>query len=510
MPGAVVAVGVGVLLVGVALWRPRWGMVGALLGTVALHGLLVWNHVDDAGIVYAYAENLAAGRGLVPQPGVPPVEGISDPLWLLVLTCARLLGVVPTLASKGLQLGLSLVAVLGAGAVAQRTCPGDRGAALTMAITASSGAWVAWSTAGLEGALLGALLVLTAWAAIARPAVWLVALVVACTWTRPEGWVAGVMAAAAGSVVAGTPRKAAWAALGVAIGLGSLHGLRLGWLGTWLPNSAAAKLTASWSTPARGAAYAGLAVLQVGWVFLFAAAAPRLSGRRWVPAALVIGVSVALAVASGGDWMRHARFLAPYVPLAAGLLVPVAASVAGDQGASRWVGRLGLTGLVVTGLFVLGHAVWAPTVPLDHGLRRGALYASLGAECGSSVATPDVGGVIYAWPEVHVVDLAGLIDAPGARRGREPGFWSSRLRAQPVAVVDLHGRWAERTGLDDAVLQGLGYRQLCRRGPTPEAPTLWLDAACPDPDSAARGLLAAWCEGGSGVAWPGESRRLFP
>jgi len=42
--------------------------------------------IDDAGITYAYAKNLANGYGLVSQPGVPPVEGYSNFLWLLLIT----------------------------------------------------------------------------------------------------------------------------------------------------------------------------------------------------------------------------------------------------------------------------------------------------------------------------------------------------------------------------------------------------------------------------------------
>ncbi len=42
--------------------------------------------IDDAGITYAYARNLADGYGLVSQPGVTPVEGYSNFLWLLLIT----------------------------------------------------------------------------------------------------------------------------------------------------------------------------------------------------------------------------------------------------------------------------------------------------------------------------------------------------------------------------------------------------------------------------------------
>ena len=41
--------------------------------------------IDDAGISFAYARNLADGWGLVSQPTVAPVEGFSNPLWVFLL-----------------------------------------------------------------------------------------------------------------------------------------------------------------------------------------------------------------------------------------------------------------------------------------------------------------------------------------------------------------------------------------------------------------------------------------
>jgi hypothetical protein len=42
--------------------------------------------IDDAGISFAYARNLASGYGLVLQPGRTPVEGFSNLSWVLLLT----------------------------------------------------------------------------------------------------------------------------------------------------------------------------------------------------------------------------------------------------------------------------------------------------------------------------------------------------------------------------------------------------------------------------------------
>jgi hypothetical protein len=56
------------------------------LGIFCTHAFLfgAWI-VDDAGISFAYASNLAIGNGLVAQPGLNPVEGYSNLLWILLL-----------------------------------------------------------------------------------------------------------------------------------------------------------------------------------------------------------------------------------------------------------------------------------------------------------------------------------------------------------------------------------------------------------------------------------------
>src|SRR3990170_4955426 len=67
------------------LRRQHWAIVlpiGILCVHAAMFGAWI---VDDAGISFAYASNLANGYGLVAQPGLVPVEGYSNPLWVLVL-----------------------------------------------------------------------------------------------------------------------------------------------------------------------------------------------------------------------------------------------------------------------------------------------------------------------------------------------------------------------------------------------------------------------------------------
>lgn len=485
-------------------WR-RGGAV-AVIVVLALHALAQDHHVDDAGIVYAFAENLAAGRGLVPQPGALPVEGVSDPLWTALLVPAPLVGVDTGVWSGVLQAGLMVWTLFLLGRVARAAGASSEGVAVARLVTATSGVVFAWTAAGLEGALLAALLTWTAWAAASRfgPGVFLG--VFLCAWTRPEGAVAGLGAAAAGVMLHRHWRTLAWAVSGGLLGFASLHGLRWAWLGTVWPTSATAKLgTPSWRYVLGGIVYAGEAlalagipVLAVGWVRTDAP-------RRWVaPLALALGAGVFLAVASGGDWMRHGRYLAPYLPLAFAFAVPPVVA-AWNRGV--WA-RIGLVGLILVGWGVLVDATLRPTVPVDHGLRRGRLYHAIGQSvCDeTSVATPDIGGVLWRWPEVRVVDLAGLIDADAALGRTRPDYWEGRIRAEQPALIDLHDSWGPRTGLTPDTLDELGYRVLSRRrGRSPddaEAPTLWVRTDCRGALSGeAERLLAVWAARGSGESW---------
>ncbi len=49
--------------------------------------------IDDAGITFSYARSLAGGHGLVSQPGMEPVEGYSNFLWLIFMVPFFILGI---------------------------------------------------------------------------------------------------------------------------------------------------------------------------------------------------------------------------------------------------------------------------------------------------------------------------------------------------------------------------------------------------------------------------------
>src|SRR5829696_2056747 len=119
----------------------------AYLGLVLLLGRWI---VDDSGISYAYARNLAHGHGFVSQPGVPPVEGFSNFLWVAALTPLMLLRafdpvVVPKVLSALLALAALLILQQSMKRVTALEWPGWF-AALAIAISPPI---VIWTTSGL-------------------------------------------------------------------------------------------------------------------------------------------------------------------------------------------------------------------------------------------------------------------------------------------------------------------------------------------------------------------------
>lgn len=71
----------------------------ALISLVILTGFFAWRFVDfsippfeDAAILMRYAEHLAAGKGIVWNPGEPPVDGATDFLFLLAVAAVHGVG----------------------------------------------------------------------------------------------------------------------------------------------------------------------------------------------------------------------------------------------------------------------------------------------------------------------------------------------------------------------------------------------------------------------------------
>jgi hypothetical protein len=302
----------------VLMIHQEWGDEVRLLPTfvaiaaIALHGTWV---VDDAGIVWAYARNVAAGNGLVAYAGGPIGEGFSDPLWFLLLAAAERFGLRADIAAKTLGLIFGVLAVvLSARLVREQDGPVPVMVAMALATSAS---WALWAASGLETALCGLLMVVTTLRARAG-GVWSSAVAaMLVTWTRPEGFLLAAAALGAGRAPGRTYGAPVMAFLG-------LLGIRVASLGLWWPLPAFVKLGLTTSALVGGWHYLLPSLVPVGALLLLASGttAPE-DRRRLLLDLLPLWAVLGFALISGGDWMRHGRYLAPALPYVYATCVPV-------------------------------------------------------------------------------------------------------------------------------------------------------------------------------------------
>lgn len=293
----------------------------------------LWFVVDDAFILFRYAQNLSEGLGLRYNLGVtPPVEGYSELLWVLYLTIVASLGGDPTFWSP-------VASAISGGALIVATHRllvrhGVRSKCWAVLFLAAMPPLALWSSGGLATApfALVIFLVFDRLVGVERPRVVTAAVCAAtCALLRVDGVVLAGLAIA--TSVLGTKsneqRARLWRAAAITAGVLGLvvilhAGWRLGYHGDLLPHTARIKVSLGLDTVSRGLRYVGSFLLAFPAAGLIPLVAP------WVPAlrrnplairsmAMVIGVWV-YAAAAGGDWMPMGRFLIPTLPFVAILL----------------------------------------------------------------------------------------------------------------------------------------------------------------------------------------------
>ena len=439
-----------------ARFRERLELV-VLLGACAIVFVVVaamlaaWT-CDDAFISIRYARNLAAGDGLVFNPG-ERVEGYTNPAWTLGLALVLTLGLDPE--AWSIRLGVLAFAIALGLLVLQhrhhlRAQLGVTAVPVAAIVGAAHVDWAIYATSGLETSML-ATVVLAGFVALARdvrrepargwpPAAWLGFAVL----VRPD---AGLFAIACVVPYLGHRRALAryLATLVLCVGPGVLA--RWMYYGALVPNTYAAK---SAGTPwwDQGLAYLEL-YLQDYWALALALALPlALVGawrqhqrvRRSSPAILAMALAVILyataIVRVGGDFM-FARLFVPLTPLLAVLFERGLADV--------WPGRTivhgGATAAVVLAMHVSPRPVdadrwphgiadeWAVYDPETVARMRRDAAALARALDGTPVRVAFLGGMARVIDDARVpwavdgetgLTDAGIAGKPLARRGR-PG-----------------------------------------------------------------------------------------
>jgi len=418
---AVVLLAAGLLL---AARRPRWSLLLAALATLAL-GVATDGLVDDAYIQFRYATNLAAGHGMVFNPG-ERIEGASGGVWIGILALGPLMGADAGVGGRLLSLVFTVAATLAAGAAVGRFA-GPRAGALAALLWASIPTTGMYAATGLETPCYGFVLWLAVLAAVClSPRVpWLAGAGVAML--RPEGLVLG---AAAAPWLGRLRRPARFVLLGALAAATAMALARLAYFGALLPRSVTVKGFAAAAGPEMGLAYLGRA-LQEWWPLLLALPLLAVRWRALLPALAAVGAWSVLVVARGGDWMPGSRYLLPLLVLLVG--------VAAASPSSRWV-RLAAPALALWGCVLLAPLP-DPTVRVAGSAWRAMAehrvqsrwWEALGTALRRTVppettlASGPSGALPYA-SRLPTLDMFGLCSAVTARREGGPGhrLWGIR------------------------------------------------------------------------------------
>lgn len=446
--------------------------------------------VDDAGITFVYARNLAAGHGLVSQPGLPPVEGFSNFLWMLAFVPAFLAGlfdpvIVPKLASLALLAGSFVLLDR-----ALFSLTGSRAVSLvTLFLLAVCSPFVIWTVSGLENPLYVFLLCLLLWLIVRERlreresgAFPLAAGAVAAglALTRPDG----ILFAGLYPLLTLAAGKGRWGrvvryASVFALLLGAFLLFRWTYFGDLVPNTFYAK-----GGP-NAKVYLDLVTLRPkmtakAFELLESVAGP---GNVLLPVALLAGTAfligrrrfgwrhaVLLAFAYFGavpflllpfDWMEEYRFGTPFFPFLYAYAVTLAASLGEmllpDPARKRLpalVAGLAAVGLSLT--FFAGRSILfaaTPTVSFQEVVERFGLrynrYADLLGLDQGSILLPDVGGTLWT-SRLRVYDLVGLTDRTIARtlEKRPEAFYDYIFGEAKPTFIHLHHYWTLQAGLD--------------------------------------------------------------
>lgn len=458
------------------------------LAGVALLGEWI---IDDAGISFAYARNLAHGHGLVSQPGRAPVEGFSNLAWVLLLTPTFWLRLFHPVVTPKV---LGALAVIGGFALLQRTLrrlterewPG----AIAAGLLAVSPPLVIWSSSGLENGLFFFLTIALFSLAVERPGrwqTWVGAVSALLASTRPDGLVFALAGAVlvAGDVIAARREGALSRALGLHLGafaalFGSALAYRLSTFHLLWPHPYYAKReylslgdrlrffadrpSALWDKLlafARGfAGPLGLPLLAATLaVALYLAHRRRLPHALW--AALVLQVfAVGAFVVLEDDWMGEHRFAT--AAIAASVISAVLAAqtlLAHRPRALTWGWlALGALALVDSAPRITRFAARPPTPYADvvrRTLRFNAYAEALGLSRGS-ILTADVGGALME-SRLVVHDAAGLCEPEVLRtlkRGTpiwhydHPLFYDWVLSTVRPTFVTTHAFWSNVSALE--------------------------------------------------------------
>ena len=454
--------------------------------------------IDDAGITFAYARSFAQGFGLTQQPGMPPVEAYSNPLWLFLLAPFNLFGLFePVLTSKALSIACVAWALWLVISLGRRVF----GPSLWLFIAPAfwivlQPAFLIWTISGLENPLYILLIMLLFKACLdaleAEHLAWRDGLYAGllCTGlalTRPDGLTFSVLWP--GVVLWRLlDKRGGWRALGYflssyAVTLGAHFLFRRLYFGYFWPNTYYAKQgtdsrlvleVLQLQTPALYKIQNVLRTASGEWIiypsvillfFIVAIWAvrqeigPFARGRGFAVMLAFFAVSGSIFLLLPDDWMSDYRFATPafvfFALVAARVLVTPLYALRREP--------LLLVPLFIALFVFMSVAAYKPwnkrftdfkNAPMDPSFARVAENPGLRVEQlarflkvkNASFLAPDLGGVLWV-SSLRIHDLAGLCDQVTARHHDDPIFYSYVFDTLKPSFIAMHGHWSAATRL---------------------------------------------------------------
>jgi hypothetical protein len=429
--------------------------------------------IDDAGISLTYARNLANGDGLVSQPGVKPVEGYSNPLWVFMLSSMGALGFNLPSTVKPLAISLTLISIVLLFFVSRSILRSLSLASLVTGLLVVQPAFVIWSVSGLENPVYVLLILLlfnvSLQASSKRNAILAGCLATAVTITRPEG----ILYAIAYPVLHRRTIKAYVSPLLILVS--GFLAFRLIYFGDLLPNTYYMKMQGgflSWqwlveqiykTYDLAGAFWGDVRVivfiaLAISIVYLV-----RMRGihRNYWPVFLFAGISLTSFYLLPSDWMGEYRLASPIFPFVYLLIAMILLDVFLINNISHRDASLILGGILGVWLLVGAVTLYIPrtrqfsqepTVSfrgVGADFKRFEIYAESLGLTQASVLLPDVGGPLY-YSHLRVYDLAGLTDSTIARTMNkdQDAFYDYVFDMIRPTFIHLHGKWTYLANLE--------------------------------------------------------------
>lgn len=420
--------------------------------------------VDDAGITYAYAKNLALGNGITAQSGAAPVEGYSNPLWMLLLSLFHVFGLFHAVYTPKI---LSVLCFAGTVFFVRKSfllrgLPewNATGVLLLFAVNTSL---VIWANSGLENGLYLFLLSVLLYRFISAPNILLdVGISFLLMLTRPEAFMWGLffpifylMNYWEDRLI---KRRAFYFLAGWLFCIAGITLFRVFYFHDVISNPFYAKFQqpdytflhlyekARYLSFSIGGFWASYFIVVCIVLFFFC---PGLRNHRHTRMLfLIVLFSLLLFMAMPDDWMRELRFATSFVFFFTLFFWEVLLGV--------FRLRPGLFSLSLFGLFFLYQAyhfyfrteafMKAPTVPLSHIKSKFAdSYNRLAELPGleqARVLLPDVGAMYY-YGRLSVMDAAGLTDKEIALRlNNGYALRDFILQEKQPEFIHLHGRWS--------------------------------------------------------------------